>query len=29
MTLTRMGSDGKLVQIDRNEIKQIAGRAGR
>lgn len=28
-TLTRMGSEGELVRIDDNEIRQIAGRAGR
>jgi len=28
-TLTRMGSAGELVRIDDNEIRQIAGRAGR
>jgi len=29
LTLVRRGSNGELVQIDENEIKQIAGRAGR
>lgn len=28
-SLTRTGPDGEPVQIDYNEIRQIAGRAGR